>query len=280
LPEALVAAMSLELNARDRERLAVQDTSNPDAFEFVMRARRELSVFSYEGSLAAEKLLRRAIAIDPQYARAYAELASAFAVRMENDWIVLSQADTQKAFYFAERALELDPGLWYSHYALGRLHSVSPDGDIETALSHLAEAMELHPADDDARIYYAIVKMMSGRLEESRAILEGVLATHPAPPFWYHLGYANVLFHMKEYDASLAVIDRCLNQMPNSPYCLRTQVAALARAGRIEDAEWALEEYAMLGHDTSLDIVLSGAIERDPDMLKHLRESYQLAGME
>ena len=109
LPDALAEAMSLELSERDRQRLAHRDTSHPKALEHVMLARRELNMFTFEGSLEAEKLLRNAITIDPQYARAYAELASAYAIRLENDWTVLSDADTQKAFYFAERALELDP---------------------------------------------------------------------------------------------------------------------------------------------------------------------------
>jgi tetratricopeptide (TPR) repeat protein len=276
----LVDAMSLELNERDRHRLSVTDTESPEALEEVIHARHDLSMFTYESSLAAEKRLRRAIAIDPGYARAYAELAAAFAIRMENDWIVLSHADTQKALYFADRALELDPGLWFAHYAMGRLHSVVPEGNIDTALHHLETAMELHPAEDDARVYYAILVMMSGRVDEARAILESVIASHPNAPFWYHLGLGNALFHLHEYEEALDVIARCLSQMPNSPYCLRTQMVVQARLGLASDAEWTIEEYALLGYDTSLEAVMKSAIERDPAMLAHLRESYELAGLE
>ncbi|PUB09711.1 winged helix-turn-helix domain-containing tetratricopeptide repeat protein [Yoonia sediminilitoris] len=279
VPDALVEAMSLELSERDRQRLAHQDTSDPKALEHVMLARRELNVFTFEGSLEAEKLLRNAIALDPQYARAYAELASAYAIRLENDWTVLSDADTQKAFYFAERALDLDPELWFGHYALARMHSVAKSGDTEVALTHLRVAMELQPANDDARVYYAIVLMMSGGANESRLILESTIASHPQPPFWYHLGLANAHFHLEDYETALVIIEQCLSQMPNSPYCLRTQIAVLARLGRIEDAEWTLAEYEMLGYDTSLDAIMKSAIERVPSMVAHLRKSYELAGL-
>ncbi len=279
IPKALIDAMSVELNARDISRLSVRDTKSPEALEEVIRARRNMSQFTYEGSLAAEKHLRQAISIDPQYARAYAELASAFAIRMENDWIVLSGADTQKAFFFAERALELDPGLWFAHFAMGRLHSVAPTGDIETALRHLETAMDLNPADDDARVYYAIVLMFSGRLAEARALLESVIATHPNAPFWYYLGLGNTLFHLNEYEAALDTIMICLNQMPNSPYCLRTQMAVQASLGLFADAEWTIEEYSMFGYDTSLDAVMKSAIERDPALLARLRKAYEQAGL-
>lgn len=280
LPDALVGAMSIELNARDRRRLALQDTDDPVAFEEVMHARRELSLCSYQGSLAAERHLRRAIARDPNYARAYAELASVFAIRMENDWIVISSADTDKAFFFAQKALDLDPDLWFVHYTLGRLYSVVQDGDTEAALRHLRIAMSLQPANDDARVYFAIVLAMSGRLDDGAAIFESVMATHPQPPFWYFLGLANVRFHQQRYEEAADVVSKCLQQMPNSPYCLRTQIAILTRLGQLEDATWAIEEYAILGHDITLKAFMKSAIERDPLMLAHLRQSYEMAGIE
>lgn len=280
LPGALMDAMAIELNARDRRRLARQDTADPAAFEEVMRARRDLSTFTYEGSLSAERHLLRAVARDPEYARAYAELASAYVIRLENNWTVLSTADIDKAFHFAEQALALDPDLWFAHYSLGRLHSVAPEGDVEAGLRHLRTAMSLQPANDDARIYYAVVMAMSGRLEDGLAIFESVLATHPQPPFWYHLGHGNALFHMRQYEAALGALSRCLQQMPNSPYCLRVQIATLARMGRFDDVAWAIEEYAILGHETTLEGVMASAIERDPVMRDHLRDSYRLVGFE
>ena len=280
LPEALVGAMAIELNARDRQRLALKDTDDPVAFEEVMYARRELSTFSYEGSLAAERHLRRAIVRDPDYARAHAELASAFVIRMENNWIVLSNADEDKAFYFANEALRLDEGNWYAHYVLGRLHSIAKSGETQSALVHLRQAMSLQPANDDPRVYFAIVTATSGNLGDGAAILESVMATHPQPPFWYYLGLGTIRFHQKQYTKAFDALADCLAQMPNSPYCLRTQIAVLARLGRLDDAAWAAEEYAILGHDVSLGALLQTAIERDPALLSHLENSYRLAGIE
>ncbi|SFR49521.1 winged helix-turn-helix domain-containing tetratricopeptide repeat protein [Litoreibacter janthinus] len=280
LPEALVGAMSIELNARDQQRLALKDTDDPIAFQEVMHARQELSTFTYEGSLTAERHLRQAIARDPNYARAYAELASTFAIRMENNWVVLSSADEDKAFYFAKEALRLDEGLWFAHYALGRLHSIAESGDTQTALTHLRQAMSLQPANDDPRAYFAIVTAMSGNLEDGATILKSVIATHPQPPFWYHLGLANAQFHLKQYESALETVRVCLSQMTNSPYCLRNQIAVLARLDRIEDAEWAAEEYAILGHEVSLAALMQSAIESDPALRSHLEASYRLVGID
>lgn len=279
LPEALVEAMSIELNERDKQRLGLKDTEDPIALQEVMSARAKISAFTYEGSLAAEQHLRKAIARDPEYARAYAELASVFVIRMENNWVVLTSADEDKAFYFAKEAIRLDEGLWFAHYALGRLHSMARIGDTQAALAHLRQAMSLQPANDDPRTYFAIVTAMSGNLDDGVAILESVMATNPQPPFWYFLGLANMQFHQKQYAAALETVSGCLAQMPNSPYCLRTQIAVLARLNRIDDAEWAAEEYAILGHEVSLIALMQTAMESDPALRSHLETSYRLAGV-
>lgn len=278
-PEALLRAMSVALDARDLRRLAVKDTADPQAFEEVLRARRALSAFTYEESLAAELHLRRALERDPEYARAYAELAAAFAIRFENHWVVLSSADVEKAFYFARRALDLDPDLWLAHYAMGRLHSVTRNGDLNVALQHLRTAMSLQPANDDARVYYGVVTMMSGHPEEALPIFESVMATHPQPPFWYYLGLGNALFHLRRYEDAEAAFNTCLYQMPGSPYCQRPLIATYARLDQLEDAAWTIEEYEINGYSTSLETMMELAIERDPELRKHLRESYLLAGL-
>ncbi|MEP3331378.1 winged helix-turn-helix domain-containing protein [Sedimentitalea sp.] len=280
LPEALVKAMHVTLEPRDLQRLAREGTTVPAAFEDVMHARRELSLFTYQGSLAAEKYLRRALERDPDYARAYAELAAAFAIRFENSWVVLSGADTEKALYFAQKALELDAELWLAHYALGRLHSVIPSGDIDVALNHLRTAMSLQPANDDARIYYATLTTMAGRPEAALPQFESVMATHPVPPFWYYIGYSNTLLHLRRYDEAEEAALTCVNQMPNSPYCLRALVALYGRLGRQDDADWTMVEYAALGYELTIAAMMKSALERDPSMYAFLEESYRLAGVE
>ncbi len=279
LPEALTARMSVVLDTHDMQRLSLRDTNNAEAFEAVMMARREISAFTYANSLTAERHLRRAIALDPLYAHAYAELAAAFAIRFENGWVVLSDADAERAFHFAERALEIYPDLWLAHYALGRLHSVLPDGASEDALEHLQTAMSLQPADDDARAYFAVVTSMAGRPEEALRIFEDVIAANAHPPFWYFLGLGTTLFHLERYEEAESALQACLQQMPNSPHCLRTQIANHARLGQAEDAAWAIEEYTILGHAATLEAMMNGAIEKDPDMRAFMADSFRLAGV-
>lgn len=276
----LATAMSVALSERDERLIKVSATSSKQAFEEIIKGRVAASEFSMQANLMAEKHFREAIRLDPNYARAYAELAAVYAIRFENAWFVLLSADEEKAVYFAQKAIELDPNLWIAHYAMGRIYSTINDSDIEAAERHLRTAMSLKPDNDDARIYFGVVKNFAGRAEESMAIFDSVLATHPEPPFWYFLSQGHALLNLGRHKEAALALEKCLEQMATSPYCLRFQIANFGLMGQIEDAEWAADEYAMLGHDPSIDAIMGNLRTKHPDYIKRLRQGLVAAGLE
>ena len=48
---------------------------------------------------------------------------------------------------------------------------------------------------------------------------------------------------------------------------------------QLDDAAWAVEEYAILGQEVTLEAMMQSAIERDPALRLHLENSYRLAGI-
>jgi TolB-like protein/DNA-binding winged helix-turn-helix (wHTH) protein/Tfp pilus assembly protein PilF len=272
-------AVSVELTERNLQRLHTPETDSPAAFQEVLLGRRAISTFNHVDNLTAERHFRQAITLDPEYARAYAELAAAFAIRFENGWNVLALADQEKAFYFANKAVELDGDLWLAHYALGRLHTVVPQKDLGAAENNLERAMSLQPANDDARVYYAVTKNFQGKHEEAIAILEQVLATHPQPPFWYYLSYGNALYHAGRYQDAVAPLEQCLKQLPTAPYCLRFQIANYTRLDQPDDAEWAIEEYTMSGYEASVSAIMALILVQYPASRENIASAFRAAGL-
>ena len=244
----------------------------------IEQGRSALSRFTYEDNLLAERHFRNAIEQDSDNAQAYAELVAAIAIRLENNWAVLSRADEDRAFFYAKKAVELDPKLWLAHFATGRLYSVT-GSDLTMASEHLQTAMSLQPASDDARVYYAVVKILQGAQDEAIPILEAALASHPSPPFWYFLGYGHALFQVKRYEEATVPLSTCLNQMPNAPYCLRYQIANFAQLGQISDAHWALEEYSALGYSVTLSAIMEVIQDRDLQNREHLVSAFKHVGL-
>ncbi len=278
--ENLTKAMSVVLSERDRWLIEMPATSSKQAFEEVLKGRIAANEFTNQANLLAEKHFREAVRLDPNYARGFAELAAVYAIRFENAWSVLVEADEEKAMYFAQKAIELDAELWLAHYAIGRIYSTINESDLEAAGRHLRIAMSLQPDNDDARVYFAAVKIFTGRAKEAAAIIEDVLATHPAPPHWYYLSHGHALFHLERHEEAATALSKCLEQMRTSPYCLRVQIANYGLLGQRDDAEWAAEEYAMLGHDPTIDLIVRLLLDKHPDHIQRLREGLIAAGLE
>lgn len=275
----IAVAVFSKLNPSDRSRIAESETSNPLAYEEVLRGKRAAGTFSKEDSLLAERHFRRAIELDPDYARAYAELAALFAIRFENGWITLSEADEIKSLHFANAALARDPDLWLAHYAIGRLQTVFGEKNYELAEHHLKQAMSLQPANEDARVYYGAVKNFQGEVDLAVTILEQAIASHPSPPFWYYLSLGHALFHANRHEEASTALEQCLNQMPSAPYCLRFQIANYGAMGQVDDAEWAIEEYELLGFEASVSSIMGLFITKDLDALTSLEVALRASGL-
>ena len=75
IAKSVVGAAAVELTRFERERALAKPTSNLAAYEYVLRGRRALSHETRETNDEAIDLFQRAIALDPNYADAYAALA-------------------------------------------------------------------------------------------------------------------------------------------------------------------------------------------------------------
>lgn len=279
LMEHIVRELPVTLSEQDRQRLGNRKTNIPLAFEEVLLGRQAISTFTYANSLQAERHFRKAIDLDPQYSFAYAQLAATFAIRLENNWTVLTEADEERAFFYANKSVELDPESWLGHYALGRLHSIVSSKSLDAAETNLKKAISLQPDNDDARVYYAAVKVFQGKQEEAIPIIEAALATHPNPPFWYYLSYGNALFQSKRYADAVEPLNQCLEQLPTAPYCLRFQIANYTQLGQDDDAQWALDEYTVLGYESTLSAMMLAVLNQDHDSRAHIEGAYRAAGL-
>ena len=138
--------------------------------------RRESSTFE-EGVL----LLERAVALDPSFARAWAQLARAYLSGYEGGFVAAGQRSVKEATALAgnaaRRAVDLAPTSGFAHAALARYLSMS--NQDSAALASARKAVDLSPDDPDALIVLADMLRFAGHAHEAVAPTRKALALDP-----------------------------------------------------------------------------------------------------
>jgi serine/threonine-protein kinase len=172
-----VAGLNQKLGVQKSGNASEPRSSNPRAFEEYLRAR------ALGGSLvpaehqAEEAALRRAIALDSNFAAAYADLAIAISLGQARGLDNGVDA-TQRAEYYARQAVRLDPNLAAAHLALGRVFVRLPDRFREAVRENLA-ALRLNPNDTNALNNVASYYVSVGDTQRVRCVGDRLISLDP-----------------------------------------------------------------------------------------------------
>jgi TolB-like protein/DNA-binding SARP family transcriptional activator len=143
ITESVVGAIEPELQQIERLRAARKSPENMDAWDHYMRGLWRNYQFSADDSLRAERLMRRAIELDPTLALGHIGLARVLVIRIWWGWSEDPLADAQAAYAAARRAIALDDRDPYAHYALTWPSLLRREHG--TALAEAQRAIDLMP---------------------------------------------------------------------------------------------------------------------------------------
>ncbi|MBR0673650.1 BTAD domain-containing putative transcriptional regulator [Neoroseomonas soli] len=186
----------------------------------------------------AEALFRRALDLDPGFARAEAGLS----LVQFNDWSCMAWdrwPDRERgAFEHARRAVALDESDALAHMILGRVFLYRRDFD--RADHHLERAETLNPHDADLQTQFALTHCLLGRPEQGRAAAALAVRLNPFHDDWYFAYAAVPAFCLGAYEEALALNDRA-PEIATDVEAWRA--AALAHLGRTGAAAAALARF-------------------------------------
>ncbi|NOX81414.1 MAG: TIR domain-containing protein [Alphaproteobacteria bacterium] len=253
LQEEIATAIAAELRAPlglDVGALAGERTQNLEAYEHYLAG---MAQYAQRGDALIEAIenLRAAVALDPDFAAAWAGLANSYTVLP--GWLSEYQGApldrfviSSEARYAALRAQELNPGLAQSLHAISNIHRA--DNQWQSAEKAIIRAYALAPNSTEILEDYYEFLSYTGQWEKGLPITEHMVEVDPLMPFnWINLAWAR--WDMRDLEGAAAAFEKSLeldNPLDNGAKeyvaFLLSQGDADAAASVLADNDWISSE--------------------------------------
>jgi TolB-like protein/DNA-binding SARP family transcriptional activator len=259
IARAIAASLRMPLGVGQDENLVSNRAIDPDSYQQYLRAKGLVSLRA-RGVPQAIEILEPLVARNPDYAPAWALLASAYGLTPnfarsrplpEMRQVV---ADTQpKAEAAAQRAIALDPSLAEGHLALSRVYAAR--GNFLMADELRRKALALDPNHPDALQAHSNWLATAGRLKEALGFKQHLWSLEPLIP-GYNVDLAEFFWVDGQTDRAIAILKE--TSLGNAKVGLATIYASQGRyneaaevllampAGPAQPPREALEEAARL----------------------------------
>jgi tetratricopeptide (TPR) repeat protein len=195
-------------------------TTDPDAYDLYLQARKERATFSYGGLTAAEDLLKGALLIDPDFTEAKLELASSYFNQLETGLMTQEEA-------FAEIIAITDPVLAedpdnivaraISAFAKAGMKIAAGDIDANAELVPELEAI-VAEAPEELQALILMVRAYQAQQQDERSVelLNAAARRDPFnPAIHYELGSAYM--RLEQWDEARAALEKSLEIEPAQP---------------------------------------------------------------
>ena len=308
--EKIANALGARLSRVEKKRIEKKPTENMEAYNYYLKGRFYWNKRRGDDLKTAVEYFKRAIELDPDYALAYAGLASTYTVYPDHTGLSPKEF-IPKARVAAEKALELDASLAEPHAVLGMIKA-SFEWDWAGSESEYKRAIELDPSYPTAHHWYSLLLADHGRVDEAWAEVKRAQELDPLSLI-INVVMGLGLYVTRQYDKAVEQFKKTLELDPNFiparvnlgrtyleqvklaeaieefekiealvegfPYVRALLGSAYARAGRKNDAAKIINELIQLheqGSKRSYDIALVYcALGEKEQVLNWLERAYE-----
>ena len=240
----IVTALAVRLTQGEEQRLNRSAEVSPEAYDMLLRGLERLRRFTPEDNRLSRDFFERALALDPNFARAHADLAFSYSMELLSGWTASPEESALLAKKHAKDALELDPDLREVHFAMGSVYL--RERRFEEALEACLRAIKIDPNYADAYAQMAWFQMYAGRAGDGLELIEQAMRLNPHYPFFYSSVLGQIYFHLKRFPEAAEAFEVAVDRNPQFSIGRQLLATTYAHLDRIEDAEWEAGELLTL----------------------------------
>lgn len=258
-----------------------------EAYNLYLQARQLDNQFTAEATSSATELVKRSIAIDPDYAPAWALLSRLYSRIAYNFFITIEEDPVAEGIRAAEKAIELDPdfALGYANLSIFQVSNF----DFTNAAINIKKARELEPNNPRVLTNSTIFNMVPPR-EKVKAMEKAIALS----PLEYRHYFNLALFYNYDGDIETALekLEIYALHFPNAAVLHYAKGMLLIQSGHAEAGYREIlreeDDYFRLhgtisalykiGKQKEGDSLLAEFVEEYPDEAMNIAQTYAFKG--
>lgn len=163
ISEEILNAIKIKLLGSEKEEVLKNATENVEAYQLLLKGRYHYNKFTPTDLTKAIEYYNAAIAIDPNYALAYAEIANCYGDAYAFKWLPKDMSYPQ-ARDAAVKAIQIDNNSAESHIAIARI-KLWYEWDFTTAQQELNKGLRINPNSIEGNRQMSILNLFQGNYE-------------------------------------------------------------------------------------------------------------------
>ena len=243
-----------KLTGDEQQVIAAKPTNNPQAYDSYLRglAYALKTAFTPENSLGAQKYVKEAVRLDPDFALGWALLSYVEASGYLTQSLQPTVALREEAREAAETALRLQPNLGEALLAMGFYHYACLK-DYDTALKYLEQAQRVLPQSSRVLQGLAFIERRRGNWDKSDAYFQQAEKVDPRNVNLLSQ-HARSYICLRRFPEALAKLEQILNISPDD-------IDTIVLKARIAQSQGDLPRAAMLLAPLRLGVGYVNALE-------------------
>ena len=232
-------------------RAPFRTTNNFAAYDKFLLGQQYTARRTKQGFERAVEAYEQAIALDPDYARAYGALAVTISFAFRYGWTDLSTSEARaRAMELAKKAIELDPDSPQVNWSLGFVHLFRQE--YVQAESAAKKSIELSPSYADGYGLLAFVSNLRGHPVDAERYIKKAISLNPYHTFDYPWNLGLAYYNLGRYEEAATALEDALSRNDNALWARLYLAASYVRLGRMDDAKWEIDKVHFQYPDTTL----------------------------
>lgn len=277
LTQQLVNALTVKLTSHEKQNLVKKSTFNLKAYDHFLAGQRISKQRTKDANEQARIEFRQAIELDPSFGRVYGALAFSMTVDYRRGWTDTPIETLDRALALAEQATLLDINTPQTYWVLGYVYMIRRQ--LNAAEQAVKKAITIAPNYADGYGLLALINNQHGNAEEALKLIKKGMLLNPYYTWDYPYNMGRAYYSLGRYDEAITVLEQAQerNESAMPPKLFLT--ASYIKAGRIDDAQWLVEQIQVLTPSTTVEHIEKTIPIDNPELKKVFLDNLRQAGL-